>query len=92
MKKEIKNTLQLLLLVLPLFGILVFGWLHSPMYADAIEKDRLAAQIYLTKTYYFHSPYFDEERQAMMEHYGFTEEDIMPQRETHYNQNPSGLE
>lgn len=98
MRKEVKDILQLLLLILPMFGITVFGWLHSPMYADVIEKDRLAAQIYLVKTYFFRSYFIDEERQAMMEHYGFTEEDIHPTKifkkweESRYNRNLGGSE
>lgn len=72
MKENIKNILQLLLLVLPLWGIMVFGWFHSPMYLEAIEKNRLAAQRYLTETYWY-APYVAEERQALMEHYGLNE-------------------
>lgn len=76
MKKEVKDILQLLLLVLPLFGIMVFGWFHSPMYADAIEQNRVRAQIYLAKTYYY-SSYVEEQRQMLMDHYGLTEKGLI---------------
>ena len=38
--KEVKNILWLLLLVLPVFGLCIYGWLHSPMYERTLAEQQ----------------------------------------------------
>ena len=103
MKKELKDVLQLLAMVLPLFAVMMLGWFVSPMYADVKAQQRLNVQGYLNKTYYFSpDPYID--RAGMIEYYGITDEEINTEKilrnfavitsvnntMTHCSQNPGG--
>ena len=75
MNKEIKDVLQLLAMVLPLFAFMVLGWFVSPMYADVKAQQRLAVQGYLNKTYYF-PPDPNLDRAMMIEYFKITDEEI----------------
>jgi len=75
MNKELKDVLQLLAMVLPLFAFMMWGWFLSPMYTDVKVQQRLNVQGYLNETYYFTpDPYID--RAGMMEYYRITDEEI----------------
>ena len=105
MNKELKDVLQLLAMVLPLFAFMMLGWFLSPMYADVKAQQRLNVQGYLNKTYYFSpDPYIDRAR--MIEYFKITDAEINTEKilrnfavitgvnntMTHYNQNPGGSE
>ena len=77
MNKEIKDALQLLAMILPVFALVIIGWLHSPLYADIKAEDRFNARNRLIESYYFPDPYFDREK--MMEDYGITDNEINPE-------------
>jgi len=105
MNKELKDVLQLLAMVLPLFAFMMLGWFVSPMYAGVKAQQRLAVQGYLNKTYYF-PPDLSLDRDRMIEHFKITDEEINTEKilrnfavitsvnntMTHYNQNPGGSE
>lgn len=76
MNKQIKDILGMLLIVVPFMAGIVIWWQYSPMYHNIINSQRQAVQNYLIRTYYYSSPYYD--KKALMNHYGFTDEDINP--------------
>lgn len=95
MRREIKDILGLLIITLPLCAGLFFYWPHSPMYKDIIADQRLAAQTYLTRTYYDADSAYN--REAMIKYYGFTDDEINPSKilrqlpESPCNQNLDGV-
>jgi len=78
MNKEIKDALQLLAMILPVFALVIIGWCHSPMYVDIKAEGRFNARNYLIESYFFPNPLFD--REAMIEDYGFTDDEINPEK------------
>ena len=76
MKQQIKDLLGLMVIVIPMCALTLAVWFHSPMYEGALMAQRLNAAGILRQTYYFDHPAVD--KQTMMEHYGFTDEDINP--------------
>ena len=103
MNKELKDVLQLLAMVLPLFAFMVLGWFVSPMYADVKAQQRFDVQGYLNKTYYFPAdPTIN--RAGMIEYFKITDEEINTEKilrnfavitsvnntMTHCSQNPGG--
>ena len=75
MNKELKDVLQLLAMVLPLFAFMMWGWFLSPMYADVKAQQRFDVQSYLNKTYYF-PPDPNLDRAMMIEYFKITDEEI----------------
>ena len=74
MNTEVKNILQLLALILPLFAVMVVGWLNSPMYDGVKANERREAQILLlAQTYHTNA---SVNREALVEKYHFTEEEL----------------
>jgi len=88
MNKETKNIVGLLLIIAVAFAGMIFGWLHSPMYADVKDQKRLEVKNYLIKNYFFMEK---DLRQSLMEKYKFTENEISPDKIMPYNQNLGGL-
>lgn len=79
MRKEIKDILVALAIVLPMCALILVWWFNSPMYAEVQAQQRLAAQSLLRQIYYFgeYGP-VEIDQQELMEKYGLTEEDIKP--------------
>ena len=75
MSKQLKDILGMMIIVIPLFVLLFFGWLHSPMYESEKLDRRIAAQSYLLQTYYYSG---GPDRQALIEKYDFKEYEIIP--------------
>jgi len=91
MRKEVKDVLHLLLMLMPIFIGLVLFWFYSPMYADVKARERLAAQEYLSRTYFYPDVVG---REWLIEKYNFTDNEINPSKilhqfinETNCNQN-----
>jgi len=101
MNAELKNVLQLLAIIVPLFGVAVLGWFYSPMYAEVkasqeedYQRQRQWALEFIQSTYYHQNYEAEVNREAIIEYYGFTDEGINTGKtfKTHYNQNLRALE
>ena len=76
MNKEVKDVLQMLVLVVPIMAGCYFAWLQTPMYKDIKEQMRMQTQLYLQQTYYSNIPGLNKDE--MMRKYGLTDADINP--------------
>lgn len=76
MNKTLKDTILMLLMVLPLFGGLFAWWLYSPMYKAFLNEQRINAQNYLIRNYY----YKIDGKADMMDFYGLTDNDTNPSK------------
>lgn len=76
MSKQLKDILGMMIIVIPLFVLLFFGWLHSPMYEREKLDRRIAAQHYLLQNYYYDTG--GPNRKALIEKYDFKEDEITP--------------
>ena len=70
---KIKDIFQLLAMILPLAGLLVFGWLNSPMLGQLNAQKKLNAATYLAATKW-DSRYsiLTTDRDDLMERWGLT--------------------
>lgn len=82
MNADYVNTVKMLAIVLPIMALGVFGFLNSPMYKwekeRALESSRSYYQSILTEDYY--KTYVPYDRDAIIDLYGFTDEDINPEK------------
>jgi len=78
-KQQTKDLLGLMVIVIPMCALTLAVWFHSPMYEGVLIAQRLNAAGILRQAYYFgdHGP-VDIDKEGMIEHYGFTDEDINP--------------
>lgn len=78
MRKEFKDVIELLLIVLPACAFIFVLWLNSPMYEETIQAQRENVIVYLNQTYY--TPDGRADRDRMIEYYEITDAEINPSK------------
>ncbi len=74
MTKEIKNIIELLIIIFPLIAVLLWGWFQSPIYKQIktnAASDERAFMYGVLRDNYLNLPL--QERDRIIKQYGFTE-------------------